>query len=33
MAVVAKGGLPADHPVDVFTPESDYLTCYVVNVW
>eukprot|EP01127_Copromyxa_protea_P004909 TRINITY_DN14733_c0_g1_i1.p1 TRINITY_DN14733_c0_g1~~TRINITY_DN14733_c0_g1_i1.p1 ORF type:complete len:479 (-),score=98.78 TRINITY_DN14733_c0_g1_i1:2-1438(-) len=30
-SMVGKGGLPYDHPVDIFTPESDYLTCFIIQ--
>lgn len=31
-AVVARGGLPPDHPVPVAAREPDYLTCFVLEV-
>jgi len=32
IAVVGRGGLPADHPIHPWLPESDYLKCVFVRV-
>eukprot|EP01126_Amoeba_proteus_P008602 TRINITY_DN13226_c0_g1_i2.p2 TRINITY_DN13226_c0_g1~~TRINITY_DN13226_c0_g1_i2.p2 ORF type:complete len:126 (+),score=28.54 TRINITY_DN13226_c0_g1_i2:599-976(+) len=29
--LVGRGGLPYDHPIDLNTPESDYLTCFILQ--
>jgi 23S rRNA (cytosine1962-C5)-methyltransferase len=32
VAIVGRGGLPADHPVHPWLPETDYLKCVFVRV-